>query len=196
MGELQKVHTLFLLGVGAAEDDTGGTKGEEGAVLDDAALAGLQLDVTDKGAAVAVVVAECVAQLTSLVTADGQCAVVQVNTGVDGLEGCVDGIALLVAAYDVVAHVEGNDLLVVEDVLDNDDAATGRFVGGALAVGIQLGILFLLGVAQLGDSDADAELLAALVTLEHQRLTSRILRLVKGDVVVALGASDTLHVLA
>ena len=124
---LQKVHTLFLLGVGAAEDDAGCTKGEEGAVLDDAALAGLQLDVTDKGAAVAVVVAERVAQLTTLVTADGQCAVVQVNTGVDGLEGCVDGIALLVAAYDVVAHVEGNDLLVVEDVLNDDDAA---IIGG------------------------------------------------------------------
>lgn len=49
------------------EDNAGGTEGKEGAVLNDATLAGLQLYIAHKGAGIAVVVAERVAQLSALV---------------------------------------------------------------------------------------------------------------------------------
>jgi hypothetical protein len=56
----------------------------------------------------------------------------------------------------------------VENILYDDDRATGRFSYGTLtAVGSQLGIFVFLGVAKLRHTDADAELLTTFVTLEH-----------------------------
>ena len=112
---------LCLLTIGCAQDDAGGADGEEGAVFDDATLALFDFHVVDEGAGVAVVVGQGIAQLSALVAADVDSAVVEVDAGVNGLEGGVDGVAFLVAADNVVAHLQGNDLLVVEHVLDDDD---------------------------------------------------------------------------
>ena len=105
------------------ENNAGGTEGEEGAVFYDATLAGRQFYVAYKGAGVAVVVGQGIAQMTFLVAADGDGAVVEVNTGVYRLERGVDGIALLVAAYHVVAHAQRNHLFEVEHVLYHYNAA-------------------------------------------------------------------------
>ena len=184
----------LILTFGGAQDDAGGTEGKEGAVLDNTTLARLQFYVANKGAAVAVVVAEGVAQIALLVATDGERTVVEVYAGVDSFESGVDGIALLIASNDVIAHLQRDDLLVVEDVLDDYDRAAGGFISSALTiVCIHLGILFFLRAAQFGHSDADAKLLAALVALEYQRLTSRILRLVKDDVMVAFRTSNAFH---
>ena len=183
-----------LFGVGSPEDDAGGTDGEERPVLDDASFTLSDLYVVDESARITVVVLQRVAQTAFLVATDGDGAVVQIDAGVDGLEGCVDGVPLLVTSDDVIAHVQRNNLLVVEHILDDDNASAGCLLGRTLAgVVAQLGILLLLGIAQLGDANADSKLLSALVALKHQRLTSSILGLVERDVVVALGASYTLH---
>ena len=98
---------------------------------------------SNEGARVAVVVGQRVAQLSLLVTADIDGAVVQVDTGVDSFERGVDGVALLIAPNDVVAHLQGDDLLVVEHVFDDDNRAT------AFLVGLLIGIVFFLGGFQL-----------------------------------------------
>ena len=66
----------------------------------------------------AVVVTQYVAQLSTLVTADVEGAMVVIDAGVNGLERSIDGIALLVTANDVVAHAQGKGLLVVENVFN------------------------------------------------------------------------------
>ncbi len=176
-----------------AENDAGGADGEERAVGNDAALTGWYLHVIDKGARVAVVVAQHVAELPVLVAADVERAVVVVNAGIDGLEGGVDGVALLVAANDVVAHAQVERLLVVEDVLYDDDAAVfARGLGVELCT-VGLVLLTLCGT-QLGHADADAELLAALRALEHQRLTSLVLGLVEGNKMVTFWTAYSFHV--
>ena len=106
-----------------AQDDACGTNGEERAVGDDPPLAPLYLDVVDEGACIAVVVGEGVAQVSMPVATDVDGAVVQVDAGVNGFKGCVNGISFLIAADDVVAHVQGDFLLVVKHVLDDDDSA-------------------------------------------------------------------------
>ena len=176
-----------LFAVGGSQDDAGGSDGEEGAVGDDATLTGRELDVVDEGAGVAVVVFQGVTQLASFVAAHGNRAVVQVDAGINGLESTVGGVALLVAADDVVAHPEGDDLLVVEHILDDDDGAAALFVG------LLVGMLILLTFAQLAHADTDGELLAALGTLEHERLTVGITGLIEGDVVFALRTTDSFH---
>ena len=185
---VQKKRKDFLFFVfGSAEDDAGGADSEECAVGDDAALTGCELDVVDEGAGVAVVVFQGVAQTAVFVTADGDGAVVEIDAGIDGLERGVDGVALLVAADDVVAHAERNDLLVVEHVLDDDDGATALFVG------LFVGVLVFLAVAELADADADGELLAAVGTLEHERLAVGVTGLIEGDEVFTFGTADALH---
>ena len=146
------------------KDDAGGTEGEKGAILNDATLARLQLYVTHKGACIAVVITERIAQLPTLVARNGDGAVVKIYAGVDSLEGSIDGVALLITANDVITHLQGNDLLVVEHILNDDDATTGAVSYWFLPVSIFL----LLGLTELADTNADAKLLATLVTLEYQ----------------------------
>ena len=151
------------------EDDAGGTDSEECSILDDTPFTTLDFHIIDEGAGIAVVVAKGVAEVATLVAADVDGAVVQVNAGVNGLERRIDGVALLVTANDVVAHMKRNDLFVVENILNNNDAAARGFIHCSLAiVCVQLGILVFLCVLQLRHTDADAELLATLVTLEYQ----------------------------
>ena len=68
-------------------------------------------------------------------------AMAGVDAWVDGLDGLVDAGAFDVAAEDVVSHLEWYDLLVVEDVLDYDDAAE------VVVVGVFVESLVFLGVA-------------------------------------------------
>jgi hypothetical protein len=89
---------------------------------------------------------------------------VQVDAGIDSFKGGIDGVSFLISAYNIVAHVQWYDLLVVEDVLDNNDR-TARTVNSQL---FAVGILFLLCLTKLTDSNAYAKLLATLVTLEYQ----------------------------
>lgn len=109
---------LFLIG---SQDDARGSDGEERAVGDDAALAVAEYLVVDKGASVARTVAQDVFQPSLLVAADVDDAVGDVNAGVHGLNRTVHSAVLLVAANDVVAHAQGDDLLEVEDVLNDYD---------------------------------------------------------------------------
>ena len=67
------------------KDDAGGTEGEKGAILNDATLARLQLYVTHKGACIAIVITERIAQLPTLVARNGDGAVVKIYAGVDSL---------------------------------------------------------------------------------------------------------------
>ena len=119
--------------------------------------------------------------------ADGDGAMVQVDAGIHCLEGAVGRITLLVAAYNVVAHPQGNDLFVVEDVLNDDDGTATLFIG------LLVGMVILLTVVELAHTDADAELLAAIRTFEYQRLACFILGLIKDDVLVAFRTSYSFH---
>jgi hypothetical protein len=49
---------------------------------------------------------------------------IQVYAGIHGLKSAVGWIAFLVSAYNVVAHVQGDYLLVMKHVFDNYDAST------------------------------------------------------------------------
>ena len=182
-----RIMCLCFVFLGTPQDDAGGSDGEEGAVGDDATLTGCELDVVDEGASVAVVVFQRIFEPALLVAADGDGAVVQVDTGVYGLEWCADRVALLVAADDVVAHAEGDDLLVVEHVLDDDDGAA------AFGVCLFIGLLVLLTVAQLAHAHADGELLAAVGALEHKRLAVGVTGLVEGDEVLTFWTADAFH---
>lgn len=115
----------------------------------------------------------------------------EVDAGVDRLDGSVDWISLLVASNDVVAHLQGNDLLEVEHVLDDDNTAKRMVVGRLLS--IKRCRLLLLRLTQFGNTDTNAKLLATLRTLEHERLTSGIAGLIESYVVVAFRTADTLH---
>ena len=128
--------TLIL--AGCAEDNAGGSEGEKSAVFDNATLAGIEFDIVDEGACVAVVVFQGVAKGASFVAADGNRTVIQVDAGINGLEGAVGRIALLIAANDVVAHTQGDDLFEVENVLDDHDRPA------AFLIGLFVGILVFL----------------------------------------------------
>ena len=151
--------TLIL--AGCAEDDAGGSEGEKSAVFDNATLAGIEFDIVDEGACVAVVVFQGVAKGASLVAADGNRTVIQVDAGVNGLEGAVGRIALLIAADDVITHSQGNDLLEVEDVLDDHDRSA------AFLIGLLIGILVFLTLTEFADTNTDAELFATIRAFEN-----------------------------
>jgi len=173
--------------VGGAEDDTGGTEGEEGAVGDDAALLGIEFHIIDEGSCIAVVVFQGIAQGTLLVATDGDGAVVQIDTGINGLERAVGWVAFLIAAYHIVAHAEGEHLFEMEHVLDDNDGAAAFFIG------LLVWIFIFLTIKKFADTDTDTKLLAAVGALEHQRLTRRIFRLVESDILVAFGAAYAFH---
>ena len=151
--------TLIL--AGCAEDDAGGSEGEKSAVFDNATLARIEFDIVDESACVAVVVFQGVAKGASFVAADGNRTVIQVDAGVNGLEGAVGRIALLIAANDVIAHTQGNDLFEVEDVFDDHDRPA------AFLIGLLVGILVFLTLTEFADTNTDAELFATIRAFEH-----------------------------
>lgn len=180
---------LFVVGfgIGGAKDDAGGADGKESAISDNSALSGGKLDVVNERTGVAIVIFQRVTQLSTFVAANSDGAVVQVDAGVNSLERCADGVALLMATDDIVAHAEWDDLFVVEHVLDDHDGAA------ALGIGLLVGVLVFLTVSQFTDADADGELLAAVRALEHERLTVSITGLVERNVVFAFRTSNAFH---
>ena len=151
--------TLIL--AGCAEDDAGGSEGEKGAVFDNATLARIEFDIVDESACVAVVVFQGVAKGASLVAADGNRTMIQIYAGVNGLEGAVGRIALLIAADDVIAHSQGDDLFEVENVLDDHDRPA------AFLIGLLVGILVFLTLTEFADTNTDAELFATIWAFEN-----------------------------
>lgn len=79
---------LFFF-AGCTEDDAGGTKGEEGAVFNNPSFTGIEFDIVNEGACVAVVVFQGIAKSASFIATDGDGAVIQVDAGVNGLKGAV-----------------------------------------------------------------------------------------------------------
>ena len=123
-----------------------------------------------------------------LVAADVDDAMGDVNAWVDGFDGTIDATVFLVTSNDVVAHAQWDDLLEVEHVFDDDNRAAAVNIG--LLVGVHV---VALGVAKLRDTDANAELLSAIGTLKHQRLTRLVERFIKNRELVALRAANSLH---
>ncbi len=151
--------TLIL--AGCAEDDAGGSEGEEVAVFDTPTFTVIEFYIIDEGACVAVVVFQSVAKGASFVAADGNRTVIQIDAGINGLEGAVGWIALLIAADDVIAHTQGNDLFEVEDVFDDHDRTA------AFLIGLLVGILVFLTLTEFADTNTDAELFATIRAFEH-----------------------------
>ena len=178
---------LLLFAVGCAKDDGGGANGEEGAVLDDTALTVAQNLIVHEGARIAWTVTEHILQLALFVAAHVDDAVVHVYAWVHGLDRAVDAAILHISADDVVAHLQGNDLLVGEDILYHNDRAKTMLVGSFVE------LFLLLSLAQLGHTHAYAELLVALWANEHEALTSLILSLVEGDEIIAFRATYSFH---
>ena len=118
-----------------------------------------------------------------LVATDVDDAMGDINTWVDSFNGTVDAAVFLVTANDVVSHAQRDDLLEVEHVFDDDNRAAAVNIG--LLVGVHV---VALGVAKLRDTDANAELLTAIGTLKHQRLTRLVERFIKNRELVALRA--------
>ena len=151
---------LFFL-VGCAEDDGGGTKRKKGAIADDATLFWSELYVIYKCACIAVVVFQGVAQAAFLITTNGDGAMIQVYAGVDSLESSIGRVALLIATYHVVAHLQWDNLLVMEYVFDYNNRAATLFVG------LFIRILVLLSLTEFAHTNAYAKLLAAVRALEY-----------------------------
>ena len=177
---------LFFF-AGCTEDDAGGSEGEEGAVFDNPTFTGIEFYIVDEGACVAVVVFQGITKCTSFVATDGDGAVIQVDAGVNGLKGAVGWIAFLIATNDIVAHMKGNDLFEMEDILDDHDGTAAFFIG------LFVRILVFLTLTEFADAYTDAELLATIRAFEDQRLTCGVLGLVEGDILVTFGASYTFH---
>ena len=112
---------------------------------------------------------------------------IQVDAGVNGLKGAVGWIAFLIATNDIVAHMKGNDLFEMEDILDDHDGTAAFFIG------LFVRILVFLTLTEFADAYTDAELLATIRAFEDQRLTCGVLGLVEGDILVTFGASYTFH---
>ena len=104
-----------------------------------------------------------------------------VHTGINGFDGRIGFGALHEAANDILALHQGDDLLEVESVF-NDNQRTGCGKGCFF--------LFSLNGA-LGYSDF--KLLMAIAAFKDQRAAWLVLCLVKGDGVVAFGTSDAFH---
>ena len=86
---------------------------------------------------------------------------IQVYTGVDCLESGVGWVALLIATNNVVAHLQWDDLLVMEYVFDYNNRAATLFVG------LLIRILVLLSLTEFAHTNAYAKLLAAVRALEY-----------------------------
>jgi hypothetical protein len=92
---------------------------------------------------------------------------VQVDTGVNRLKGTVGGITLLIASNDIVTHVQGDDLLEMEYVLDNHDG-TASFLSSSLTVVFgEFRAFLFLGSAKFRHTNAYAKLLATFVAFEY-----------------------------
>ena len=87
---------------------------------------------------------------------------IHVDTWVVGFYGAIHARTLHVSAYHVVAHLQWNNLLVVEYILYHNDRSTAIFVG------LLVGIIFLLSVSEFRYTYSNTKLLSAFRTLEYQ----------------------------
>ena len=145
MGPSAFFMSLFLF-LRPFQNDACSTNSKESATLYDAPLAWWYLDILNEGASIAVVIAKNILQTSLLVAAHVDGTVVQVNAGVNGFKRCVNGVALLVPSYHVIAYLQGDDLLIVEHVFDDHDAAVCHLfliLCGIIAVGHYFVLLFL-----------------------------------------------------
>ena len=110
----------------------------------------------------------------------------RVNAWIDGLDGFVDVRTVDVTAKDVVAHVKGNLLTIVEGILDDDDGSAYCFLYRGR-------ICFCIFVFVLWFWHTDGELLVALAANEDETLTWLVACLVEYCIAVALGATNLLH---
>ncbi len=135
--------TLFVLILRSLQYDACRSDSEEGSVLDHPLFPVSEDLVIDEGAGIAGTVPEDIFKVAPLVTADVEGAVVDVDARVVGLDGSVCLAALHVSANHVVTHLQRDDLLVVEHVLnDNYRAHT-------IGIGVLVGIVLLLRRLQL-----------------------------------------------
>ena len=182
------IFPLFLLAICCAEDNAGGSDGEEGAVFDDTALTVAQNFVIYEGAGVARTIAEHIFQSSFLVAAYIDDAMVHIYTWIYGLDRAVDATVLHVSSDDVVAHLQRDDLLVGEYVFDDYDGAYAIFVG------IFIKLLFLAGFAELGYAHTDAKLLVAVRANEDQALACLVFGLVERDEIIAFRATYSFNI--
>ena len=180
---------LFFFGIALSEDEGGGADGDDGGVLQIDAVLVLQDLVHIEGSCIAGGVTQDVLQLALLATLYAYDAVTGVYAGVNGLDGFIDGGAFDVTAEDIVAHLQGDYLLIVEYILHNNDAT--QFLGIFLFLLVQ--VLVPAGFLHLARPQADTELTVTVGADEHQLLSVLILFLVKGNVIVALGTTYSLH---
>ena len=173
--------------MGRSQDERGGANGDDAALGKLDAVIVTQDAVHEEGTRVAGSIAKYVLQVPTLVALNADDAMLRVNTGVNGVNGTVDGGAQHFSTKDVVTHVERNDLLVVEDVLYDYNAAL--FLGILLFV---KNFLTLSGT-QFADPQAYGKLLAAVLALEDQLLALLILRLIEGDETLTFGTSYSFH---
>ena len=62
-------------------------------------------------------------------------------------------------------------------------------LGSTVSTGVLIGFPFM----ELAHANTDAELLAAFLTLEHERLPVFVFGLVEDGIVIAFGATDSFH---
>ena len=170
------------------EDEGGGAECDDRPVLNADTVLGAEQSVHEESARDAVIVAQGIDRLPLFVTFHVDVAVAAVQTRVVAFDGDVDFVAFVAASYQVVSLVEGEHLLVGEHILDDHDVSP---VFRAFPF-----VYLLLAAArrvQSGLSDADAELLVAVVADEHQRLSCLVFCLVELDVMVTFGASYSFH---
>lgn len=169
------------------QDNACCTDGEECPIFNDASFPVTQDDVVHEGSGIAGPIAEHILQSAFLVPFHAHHAMGHVYTGVYGLEGAVNLVALHIAADDVVAHLERQVLLVVEHILYHGQVAVAM-VGNVL-----VWIVLFLGIFQLRYPNADAELLATFRALKYQRLTFVVSLFIEDDVVITLRTTYSFH---
>ena len=134
-------------------------------------------------------ISEYVLQISALVSLHSYDTVLRVNAWVNSFYGGIDVCALHFSTYDIVAHVQWNDLLEVEAVLDNHNTS------------LLPGVLFFvqnflfLSSSEFAYTQANGKLFLAVFALENKLLAIFVFCLIKRNETVAFRTSDSFHVL-
>ena len=179
--------SLMAVSLCATEDYACCPDCEKRTVFNDPSLAVAENLGVYKSSGVAWSVPEYVFQFAVFVVADVYYAMGCVNAWVVCFDRGVDFAAFHVAPDDIVAHLQGNHLLVVEYVFDDD------YCPDIAVFEVLFDFFFFLQCTELRHTDTNCELLPALRTFENERLAVFIISLIESYVVVALRASDSFH---
>lgn len=180
-------NAALFLAVGGSQDDRGGSYGEKGAIFYDASFFVAKNLVVNKCSRVARAISKYVLQLSFLVAANVDDAVVHIHAWVNSFYRAVDAAVFHVSSDDVVAHMQRDDLLVCKNILDDYDGAY------AVLVGILVQNFFLTCFAKLGNTHSNAKLFVAIRTHKYETLPSLVFLLVESDVVVTFWTADSFH---